>query len=318
MTRRAAVLQPIRVGVSACLLGESVRWDGGHKRDAWLVDLLGPHVEWVAVCPEVELGLGVPREPIRLEGDPARPRLVAHGSGRDLTQAMTRFARRRIAELDRLGLDGYVLKSRSPSCGMERVPVHGRRTAPRRGTGAFARALLAHFPLLPVEEEERLHDPRRREAFVARLLAYARWRRALAAGMTARRLAVFHAANELVVRAHAPAAYGRLGMLVGSAKRRPLSAVVKVYGAAFMRAMAAPATPARQARVLMRVVRRISDGLDGRDERRLLRAVRDYRRGLISLAAPLKLLRHHVRDPDLAQQTYLDPHPAEVMVLARV
>jgi uncharacterized protein YbgA (DUF1722 family)/uncharacterized protein YbbK (DUF523 family) len=293
MTRRAAVVQPIRVGVSACLLGEAVRWDGGHKRNAWLTDTLGPHVEWVPVCPEVEL-----------------------------TEAMARFARRRIAELDRLDLGGYVLKSRSPpSCGMERVPVHGRRTAPRRGTGAFARVLLAHFPLLPVEEEERLHDPRRRETFVAFLLAYARWRHALAAGMTAERLAAFHAANELVVRAHAPTAYGRLGVLIVSAKRRPLPSLVKDYGTAFMRALAVPATTARHARVLMRVVRRVSDRLDGPGERRLLRAVGDYRRGLVPLAAPLDLLRRHVRRlriADLSQQAYLDPHPAEVMVRARV
>src|ERR1051326_8262342 len=185
MTRRAAVVQPIRIGVSACLLGQEVRWDGGHKRDPFLTDLLGPHVEWVPVCPEVELGLGVPREPIRLEGNPERPRLIAPGTGRDLTETMAGFARRRLTELARLDLSGYVLKKNSPSCGKARVPVHGRNgLRSRRGTGLFATALIARFPLLPVEEEDRLHDPARRAHFVERVFGYARWRRALAAGMT--------------------------------------------------------------------------------------------------------------------------------------
>src|SRR5438093_13641730 len=196
---------PLRLGISACLLGQAVRYDGGHKRDPFLERTLGRFVEWVPVCPEVELGLGVPREPIRLEGDPAAPRLVAAKSRRDLTRAMTRLARTRAEQLARLDLVGYVFKKDSPSCGMQRVPVHadGGRSR-RRGTGLFARTVMARLPLLPVEEEGRLRDPALRASFVARVLAYARWKAALAAGMTGTRLAAFHAAHERLLRGHDP------------------------------------------------------------------------------------------------------------------
>ena len=236
-------MAPLRLGISACLLGQAVRYDGGHKRDPFLAATLGRFVEWVPVCPEVELGLGVPREPIRLEGDPAAPRLVAANSRRDLTRAMTRLARARAAELARLDLVGYVFKKDSPSCGMEGVRVHGGGRPRRRGTGLFARAVMARLPLLPVEEEGRLRDASLRASFVARVLAYARWKAALAAGMTGARLAAFHAAHEPQLRAHHPTACRRLGALVANAGKRPLRAVVADYGAGFMEALRTQAPP---------------------------------------------------------------------------
>ncbi len=240
-------MAPLRLGISACLLGQAVRYDGGHKRDPFLAATLGRFVEWVAVCPEVEIGLGVPREPIRLEGDPTAPRLVAANSRKDLTRAMTRFARARAAELARLDLVGYVFKKDSPSCGLERVRVHGDGgRSRRRGTGLFARAVMARLPLLPVEEEGRLRDASLRASFVARVLAYARWKAALAAGMTRSRLLAFHTAHELLLRAHDPAACRRLGALVADARKRPLRPLVAEYGAGFMRALRTPATRRRR------------------------------------------------------------------------
>src|SRR5438876_5007284 len=177
-------MAPLRLGISACLLGQAVRYDGGHKRDPFLAETLGRFVEWVPVCPEVELGLGVPREPIRLEGDAAAPRLVAAKSRRDLTRAMTRLARARAAELARLDLVGYVFKKDSPSWGMERVRVHGAGRPRRRGTGLFARALMERLPLLPDEGEGRLGHPALRASFVERVFAHARWKGPLAAGLT--------------------------------------------------------------------------------------------------------------------------------------
>ncbi len=162
----------LRVGVSACLLGQEVRYDGGHKRDRFLTDVLGPSVEWVPVCPEVEIGLGVPRPPIRLEGDPDAPRLVDPRSRVDHTERMVRFAKARTAALARLELDGYVLKKDSPSCGMEGVPVEGTS---RRGVGLFARALMEALPTLPMEDEARLHEARLCESFVQRMFARRRW-----------------------------------------------------------------------------------------------------------------------------------------------
>ncbi|HUE30220.1 MAG TPA: DUF523 and DUF1722 domain-containing protein [Verrucomicrobiae bacterium] len=252
MTRRRGYVQteamaPLRLGISACLLGQAVRYDGGHKRDPFLAETLGRFVEWVPVCPEVELGLGIPREPIRLEGDPAAPRLVAVKSRRDLTRAMARLARARAEQLARLDLVGYVLKADSPSCGMERVRVHrDRGPARRRGTGLFARTLMERLPLLPVEEEGRLRDDALRASFIERVFAYARWKGAVAAGMTRPRLAAFHAAHEALLRAHDPGACRRLGALVANAGKRSLRAAVADYGAGFVAALRTQVVPTRR------------------------------------------------------------------------
>jgi uncharacterized protein YbbK (DUF523 family) len=160
----------IRLGISACLLGEAVRYDGGHKRDAFLTETLAAHVKWVPVCPEVELGLGIPREAIRLIGDPAAPRLVQEESGVDLGDRMRHYAARRAEELAALDLDGYVLKRASPSCGLFRVKVYRHNGVPSAdGRGLFAAALVERLPALPVEEEGRLSDPAPRENFIERV-----------------------------------------------------------------------------------------------------------------------------------------------------
>jgi len=226
-----------RVGISACLLGHQVRYDGGHKRASYLTGRLGRSVEWVPVCPELELGLGVPREPIRLVGRIKAPRLVAAESGRDLTEAMLRFARARVAQLSARDLSGFVLKARSPSCGMEAVPVHravGQLVD--RGRGLFARVLIERMPLLPVEEEGALRSHARRENFLVRVLAYQRWRAFVAARPTRARLAAFHAAHERQLRAHDRASHAVLDRLVRRSTR-PLAAVLEDYGAGFMRTL---------------------------------------------------------------------------------
>jgi len=310
----------LRVGVSACLLGHEVRWDGGHKRDRFVTNALGPWVEWVTVCPELELGLGVPREPIRLEGDPAAPRLVAPKSRTDHTAAMLAFVRARVDRLVAEDLSGYVLKSDSPSCGMQRVRVHRPRGgAPARtGVGFFARVLRERLPLLPVEEEGRLNDPTLRENFVERLFAYERWKR-LAARPTRAGLVAFHTAHKLLLLAHDPAAYRRLGRLVARMKRRRAADVVATYGAAFMDALAACATPDRHANVLEHMLGYVSGELAPEERRELVELIADHRRGLVPLVGPLTLMKHHVRRLDvayLAGQVYLDPYPRELMLSA--
>jgi uncharacterized protein YbgA (DUF1722 family)/uncharacterized protein YbbK (DUF523 family) len=312
--------RPLRVGVSACLLGHEVRWDGGHKRDRFVTDTLGPWVQWVPVCPELELGLGVPREPIRLEGDPAAPRLVAPKSRSDHTAAMLRFARARVEQLVAEDLSGYVLKKDSPSCGMERVRVHrSRGGAPTRtGVGLFARVLRERLPLLPVEEEGRLNDPALRENFVERLFAYERWKH-LAARPSRAGLVAFHTAHKLLLLAHDPGAYRRLGRLVARMKgRRPADAVA-AYGAAFMDALAASTTRGRHANVLEHMLGYVTDRLASEERRELVDLIADHRRGVVPLAAPLTLLKHHARRLDvayLAAQVYLDPYPKALMVSA--
>lgn len=308
----------LRVGVSACLLGQTVRYDGGHKRDPFLTEMLGRWVEWVPVCPEVELGLGVPRETLRLEGDAAAPRLVAPKSGTDHTEAMTGLASRRAAALRGMALVGYVLKKDSPSCGMERVRVYGDRGAPRRtGVGLFARALMDALPLLPVEEEGRLHDPALRENFVERLFAADRWRRFRGDAPTRGRLVAFHTAHKLLLLAHAPGGYARLGRLVARAKERPLAEVLDRYGEGFMAALRELATPRRHANVLEHMLGYVRDGLAPAERRELVELIADHRRGLVPLVVPLTLIRHHVARQEveyLAEQVYLAPTPKELML----
>ena len=310
----------LRLGISSCLLGQKVRYDGQHKRDPFLVDVLGPFVEWVPVCPEVEVGMSVPREPIRLVGRPEAPRLVAERSGTDHTEAMRAYAARRVAELARRDLSGYVVKKDSPSCGMERVRVHPARGGgpPRRaGVGAFTTVLLEAMPLLPVEEEGRLHDPALRESFIERLFAYERWKAALAEGMTRGRLVAFHTAHKLALLAHSPAAYRRLGALVGGLGRGPVREAARAYGEGFMKALQVPATRGRHTNVLQHMLGYFRRALEPVERKELEALVSDFSRGLVPLVVPLTLLRHHVRKQEveyLAGQVYLDPEPKELML----
>ena len=314
----------IRLGISACLLGEAVRYDGGHKRDAFLTEILAPHVEWVPVCPEVELGLGIPREAMRLVGDPAAPRLVEVRSGVDLSDRMRGYAAARARELAALDLDGYVLKRASPSCGLWRVKVYRDNGVPSGdGRGLFAAALVERLPALPMEEEGRLTDPAIRENFIERVFAMARWRAFVADGPDARGLVQFHTAQKLAVLAHSPAQYTALGRLVagaGGAGRsggRAFRDLLDEYGRALMAALAVRATRGRHANVLQHLAGFLKRDL-GPDERAELGEVVDeYRKGLVPLVVPITLLRHHVRrlgQSYLAEQVYLNPHPKELML----
>jgi uncharacterized protein YbgA (DUF1722 family)/uncharacterized protein YbbK (DUF523 family) len=309
---------PVRIGVSACLLGEKVRFDGGHKRDAFLVETFGRHVEWVPVCPEVELGMGTPREPIRLEREGGKIRLVGVKTATDHSQAMRAFAARRCEQLAREELDGYILKKDSPSCGMERVKVYDRHGVPARtGIGLFADALRRRLPNLPVEEEGRLSDPRLRENVIERVFACQRLRRLFAGRWTAGTLVRFHTAHKLLLMAHSPQAYERLGRLVAQAPSLPRAELRSRYEAEFVRALAAIATPRRHANVLQHMLGYFTTILDDESRRELAGAIEDYRGGLVPLIVPITLFRHHIRRCDvsyLAGQIYLEPHPRELML----
>jgi uncharacterized protein YbgA (DUF1722 family)/uncharacterized protein YbbK (DUF523 family) len=310
--------EKVRLGVSACLLGDRVRYDGGHKRDAFLVDTLGPFVTWVPVCPEVELGLGVPRPTLRLVGDAAAPRLVVEKTGEDLTHRMQRYAEARVAELAALALDGYVLKRGSPSCGLERVRVHGER-GPLGATarGLYADTLLRRLSALPVEEEGRLTDPGLREHFVERVFAARRWRLFSATARRSAELVEFHAAQKYAVLAHSPAHYARLGQLVAQVGARLTAESRDAYGHLFMEALAVRATRGRHVNVLQHMAGFFKRDLE-RDERtELVEVIADYRAGLVPLVVPITLIRHHVRRRRLAylaDQVYLAPHPRELML----
>jgi uncharacterized protein YbgA (DUF1722 family)/uncharacterized protein YbbK (DUF523 family) len=309
---------PLRVGISSCLLGNEVRFDGGHKRDRFLTDTLGPFVEWVSVCPEVEVGMGTPRESVRLvrEGDDLR--MVAPKSGHDHTRAMRAFAGKRVRALSRLDLAGYVLKKDSPSCGMERVRIYAENAMPeRKGRGLFAEALLEALPNLPVEEEGRLNDPVLRENWIERVFAYRRLRDLFAGGFGRGDVVRFHTAHKLQVMAHSPEAYRELGRLVAGVKETPRAEFVRRYGDGFMAALRRRATPRRHVNAMHHMVGYFKKQLDARGKRELLDLIEDYRSGLVPLVVPLTLIRHHVRSLDveyLRGQHYLEPHPKELML----
>jgi uncharacterized protein YbgA (DUF1722 family)/uncharacterized protein YbbK (DUF523 family) len=308
----------IRIGISACLLGDEVRYDGGHKRDLFLTTVMGPLVEWVRVCPEVESGMGTPRESMRLVEADGRIRMVTVKSGIDHTDTMTAYARRRVEALAGENLAGYVLKKDSPSCGMTRVKVYGGTGPPARsGVGLFARALLDRWPHLPVEEEGRLTDSRIRENFVERVFAYRRLSDLFAARWTVGDLVRFHTAHKLVLMAHSPAAYARLGRVVARAKEAPRATLRDDYRASFMTALSVIATPQRHTNVLQHMVGYFKQTIDAASRDELLASIEDYRRGLLPLVVPVTLIRHHVRQQGvsyLAGQVYLDPHPKELML----
>jgi uncharacterized protein YbgA (DUF1722 family)/uncharacterized protein YbbK (DUF523 family) len=318
MSEAGHVPRSIRIGISSCLLGENVRFDGGHKRDAFLTSTFGSLVEWVPVCPEVECGLGTPRESMRLVHGDKRLRLLTVKTAVDLTDRLETYVKRRVEQLAAEDLCGYVLKKDSPSCGMERVKVYGAHgVVSKSGRGIFASGLIERFPDLPVEEEGRLSDPRLRENFVERV--FARWRlRGLFAGKwNAGALVRFHTAHKLILMAHSPEAYRQLGWLVARARTLAAKELERRYAGTFMAALAQIATPRRHTNVLQHMAGYFKNQLDRESKVELAAAIEDYRHGLVPLIVPITLLKHHVRVHDvsyLAGQLYLDPHPKELML----
>jgi uncharacterized protein YbbK (DUF523 family)/uncharacterized protein YbgA (DUF1722 family) len=304
--------QPVRIGVSSCLLGQQVRFDGGHKRNDFVVDGLGPHVEFVSVCPEVEVGLGTPRPTLRLIRRDDDIRMVM-ADGRDFTDAMRRFSRTRVEQLKDDHLSGYVLKKDSPSCGMTRVKVYEATGIPdKSGRGLFAEALLARWPHLPVEEEGRLQDAALRENFLERVAAYHRLQQMFRGRWTVGQLVAYHTAHKLAVLAHTTEGYRRLGRLVADAKTLGRVELREAYTAEFMRAMALLATPKKHANVLMHMVGYFREHIDDGDRRELLTAIDDFREGRAHRLVPLTLVRHYVRKFDvryLAGQAYVTEAP---------
>ena len=308
----------IRLGISACVLGERVRFDGGHKRDPFLVESLGQFVDWVPVCPEVESGMDAPRESMRLVQVGHEIRLLTTKTIHDQTDMMRRYARRRIEELADDELFGFVLKKDSPTCGLERVKVYGTGGVPAKsGRGLFADALVTRFPMLPVEEEGRLNDPRLRENFIERIFAYRRLMALFAARWSMGDVVRFHTAHKLTLMAHMPEAYRRLGRLVASGKSTPRREFQDRYSSEFMTALSAIATPRRQANVLQHMLGYFKQTLDRESRAELLALIQDYAGGRVPLVVPLTLFGHHIRRcgvPYLAEQVYLRPHPVELML----
>ncbi|MCX8117588.1 MAG: DUF523 and DUF1722 domain-containing protein [Desulfobacterota bacterium] len=311
-------MEKIKLGISACLLGQNVRYDGGHKLDRFLRDTLGRYVEYVPVCPEVECGLPIPREAMHLVGPPDSPRLLTIQTKRDLTDQMVRWARRRVAELEKEDLCGFIFKSDSPSSGMERVKVYNDKGIPvKRGVGVFARIFMEHFPLLPVEEEGRLHDPKLRENFIERVFTLKRWREMLARKESRGPLVQFHTQHKLLILSHSPKHYQVLGTLVAKAKEFPIKELYRKYQALLMEALRLQTTPKKHANVLMHMMGYFRENLSPDEKQELLEVIDQYRRGILPLIVPITLIQHYVRkydQPYLKEQVYLHPHPLELQL----
>jgi uncharacterized protein YbgA (DUF1722 family)/uncharacterized protein YbbK (DUF523 family) len=310
----------MRVGVSTCLLGERVRYDGGHKHDRYVTGVLGQYVdEWVPVCPEVESGLPIPRESMRLVGDPENPRLIMPRSGTDQTERMLTFTAGKLDELATQQLNGFIFKKNSPSSGAFRVKVYDKNGVPNAsGSGLFAGAFMKRFPYLPVEEEGRLHDLPLRENFIERLFAHARWTCLLNEDPTPGGLVKFHSSVKLALMAHSPAHYQELGRLVAKAGTMPWEELVEAYYAGYMTGMSKLATRGRHVNVLQHLMGYLKDDLASEDKQELLGLFEDYREGLVPLIVPITLLKHHLARHDVPDwvhiQTYLNPYPKELML----
>lgn len=308
----------IRVGISSCLLGERVRFDGQHKKNDFLIRLLGPHIDWVPVCPEVESGMSIPREPIRLVREGHTVRVVGTKSETDYTDKLERYSQKKMKALNKYNLSAYILKRGSPSCGMERVKCYEKSgVASTQAEGVFAKFLRQANPNLPIEEEGRLNDDRIRENFIERIFAYHRLKSLFSGSWSLGELVQFHTAHKLQLMAHSPQLYKELGKLVAQSKKHPKQELQLQYAQKFMLALTKMATLGRNTNTLQHMAGYLKTHLDTDEKEELLQNIQDYRNGWVPLVVPATLISHYVRKFHISYlkgQTYLEPNPRELML----
>lgn len=308
--------ETLKLGISACLLGRRVRYNGGHTRDPYFTDTLGAFVEYEAVCPEVECGMPVPRETLRLVGGPENPRLLTSKTKKDMTRQMTTWAEKRLEELARETLCGFIFKSGSPSSGMSGVKVYTESGMPsKRGAGIFAAMFMKRFPQVPVEDDNRLHDPVLRENFIERIFVYKRWQELVANRKTRGGLVDFHTRHKLLIMARSPAHYREMGKLVADAKARSVDSLYDQYAELLTAALSLRATIKKNLNVLMHIMGYFKKDLSADEKQELLELFDQFRQGYLPLVVPITLLNHYVKkyhQPYLENQVYLNPHPAEL------
>lgn len=309
---------PIKIGISSCLLGHQVRYDGGHKLDRYIRDTLGQYFQFVPVCPEVECGLTIPRESMHLVGHPDAPRLITTRTGIDLTDRMLTWAAKRTRELEKEDLCGFIFKKDSPSSGMQRVKIYTANGKPeRKGSGLFANAFMTRFPLLPVEDEGRLHDPKLRENFIERIFALRRWRSLLNGPKKVGTLIKFHTAEKLLLLAHSPRHYRQMGKLVAAGKQMAPGLLYETYENLFLAALLLKSTPAKNINVLQHIMGYFKNRLTADEKKEMLEILDHYRHGNVPLIVPVTLANHYVRKYEqsyLSVQTFLHPHPVALQL----
>lgn len=302
-----------KIGVSACLLGQKVRYDGGHKHDRFITDTLGQYVVFVPVCPETECGLGIPRESMHLAGDPEAPRLVTTRTKKDLTDQMLQWAKQRLKALEKENLCGFIFKSKSPSSGMERISVYNDNGMPvKSGSGLFAAAFMKHFPLIPVEDDGRLHDPGIRENFIERIFTLQRWRRIASGRKRIGDVVEFHTRHKLLILAHSPDHYRRMGKQVAAASQHPIEELFRIYETTLLEALKHKTTIKKNVNVLQHLLGYFKKQLSADEKQEMLQIIDAYHAGHVPLIVPVTLVNHYVRkyrQPYLSGQFYLQPHP---------
>jgi uncharacterized protein YbgA (DUF1722 family)/uncharacterized protein YbbK (DUF523 family) len=312
----------IKIGISSCLLGENVRWDGGHKHDRFLTETLGQFVEYVPVCPEAETGLGIPRETLRLVGNLEAPRLVTTRTGIDHTERLKRWSAKRLKNLEKENLCGFIFKCDSPSSGMIRVKVYNNKGGVKKaGVGIFARMFMERFPRIPVEDDGRLHNPKIRETFIEAVFVLKQWRETLGKRKTVGNLIDFHTPQKLLILSHSPNHYRQMGKLVAEGKKMPIGSLYDRYEVLLLEALKLKTTEKKQVNVLQHVMGYFKKQLSADEKVEILEVIDNYRNGYVPLIVPVTLLNHYVRkydQPYLKQQTYLNPHPTALKLRTHV
>jgi len=311
-------MEKIKIGISSCLLGEKVRYDGGHQHDRYLTDTLGTYFEWAPVCPEVEYGLPVPREAMRLVGDPDAPRLLTIRTGLDHTNGMLRWAEKKMKKLEKYNLCGFIFKSRSPSSGIGGVKIYTKNGMPsNKGRGIFGNAFMKRFPLIPAIDNERLHDPQLRENFIESVFVYKRWQESLKKGGAVRDLITFHTRHKLLILAHSQKHFRELGRMVARINQQRPEEFRLQYITLMMEGLRLLATPKKNTNVLLHIAGYFKKNLSSDEKKELLEIIGNYHEGFVPLIAPVILIMHYVRkfdEPYLKTQYYLNPHPIELML----
>jgi uncharacterized protein YbgA (DUF1722 family)/uncharacterized protein YbbK (DUF523 family) len=307
----------IKVGISSCLLGHEVRFDGGHKRHSYIESTLGRYFDFIPFCPEVSIGMSIPREPIRLEIEDDTIRCVGvNNPEQDFTQQLKTSAdQQKHWQQD---LCGYILKKDSPSCGMERVKLYKNNMPERKGQGIYAAQMMQNFPQLPVEEEGRLGDARLRENFIQRVYILARWKNMLSEGLTAKSLTQFHAQHKLIIMSHNQNNVRSLGRLLADLNKDDLETIANQYISELMCSLKVIATPGNHVNVLQHIQGYLKKELDTDDKQELSESIARYGKGELPLIVPITLLKHHFRkcpDPYIDNSYYINPHPQELSLL---
>ncbi len=305
----------IRIGISSCLLGQKVRFDGNHTQDHFISSTLGEVFDFVPVCPEVGIGMGVPRPTIRLVGPADAPRAIGvKDTSIDVTDKLVQYGKRTASKLG--DLSGYIFKSKSPSCGMERVKLfNGTGSSSKQGVGLYAREIMRAHPLLPVEEEGRLGDPLLRDNFLECVFIYHHWQQLNQQRLTPKALVGFHTRHKLAVMAHGTEYYRALGRLIAEAGARPIRELADEYITVLMDALRHRATARRHTNVLMHIMGYLKTQLSRDDKQELLELIEEYRLGRLPRIVPITLLKHHFRNhPNdyMAGQSYLNPDLMEL------